>query len=117
MGAHEFAYELQYGPVPDGMEVMHLCDTPLCARWSHLKAGTHRENVQDAAAKGFYHVPRPKGQKVTDAECDEMVALRRAGMTLADIGARYGVTKSFVCGLVNGRRRQYREQPSLSRTA
>ncbi len=33
------------GPIPDGMEIDHLCRAPLCINPDHLEAVTHRENV------------------------------------------------------------------------
>lgn len=40
--AHCFAY----GPVPDGLELDHLCRRGLCVRRSHLEAVTHAENLR-----------------------------------------------------------------------
>jgi hypothetical protein len=53
VGAHVFAYELRYGPVPDGLHVLHNCpevDDPICM--NHIYAGTPRQNVLDSYAKG-----------------------------------------------------------------
>lgn len=50
--AHRFAYELEHGPIPDGMEVLHTCDNPPCCRGSHLVLGTQMENMQDMNRKG-----------------------------------------------------------------
>lgn len=50
--AHRLAYELANGPIPDGLEVCHHCDTPLCVRPDHLFLGTRRENLGDAMRKG-----------------------------------------------------------------
>lgn len=47
--AHRYAYELCVGPVPEGMELDHLCRNPRCVRPSHLEPVTHQENCRRAA--------------------------------------------------------------------
>lgn len=49
---HRFAYEREYGPIPKGMVIMHLCDNPRCCRPAHLRIATQAENIQNAAGKG-----------------------------------------------------------------
>lgn len=107
-GAHVYAYVLTNGPVPDGLEVMHACNNARCVRPDHLSAGTKRQNVQDAARDGLYHVSRPRRQKVTDAQVDDMVQLVRSGMLQKQVAARFGVSDSFICGVMKGTRRQWR---------
>ena len=34
--SHRFAWELQYGPIPDGTDVVHRCGTHRCVRPDHL---------------------------------------------------------------------------------
>lgn len=46
IGAYRAMYELFVGPVPDGMELDHLCRNPRCASPDHLEAVTHRENIR-----------------------------------------------------------------------
>lgn len=41
---HQVAYERWVGPIPDGMELDHLCRVRHCANPAHLEAVTHREN-------------------------------------------------------------------------
>lgn len=43
--AHKFAYETLVGPVPQGLEIDHLCENKLCVNPEHLEAVTHQENV------------------------------------------------------------------------
>jgi hypothetical protein len=45
VGAHVFAYESYYGPLPAGMEPDHLCSNTLCCNPLHLEAVSHRTNV------------------------------------------------------------------------
>lgn len=49
--AHRLAYEMLVGPVPDGLELDHLCRVRLCVRPSHLEPVTHAENVARAPSR------------------------------------------------------------------
>ena len=42
---HRLAYEMLNGPIPDGLEIDHLCRNKLCANPDHLEAVTHTENM------------------------------------------------------------------------
>lgn len=46
-GAHVFSYELQFGPLPEGMGALHTCDTRACVYPWHLYPGTVQDNADD----------------------------------------------------------------------
>lgn len=49
--AHRLAWEHKRGPVPDGLELDHLCNNRRCVDVDHLEPVTHQENIRRATAR------------------------------------------------------------------
>lgn len=47
--AHRVAYELLVGPIPDGLQLDHLCRVRQCVNPAHLEPVTNAENARRAA--------------------------------------------------------------------
>lgn len=97
--AHRIAWLLVNGPVPDGLWVLHRCDTPACVRPDHLFLGTPKDNHADMEAKGRANVPqgsaRPQA-RLSEADVLAIRAERSTGVTGAELARRYGVHRSSI---------------------
>lgn len=53
--AHRFSWTIHNEQdIPDGLLVLHSCDVPECVNPDHLSLGTHKDNMQQASARGRF---------------------------------------------------------------
>jgi hypothetical protein len=73
--AHRVAYELRFGPIPDGLDLDHLCRRPACCNPAHLEAVPRSVNLR----RGHHGGGRPVGSKLAPATVEKIrqAALRR----------------------------------------
>lgn len=91
--AHRLYYERAHGPVPDGLELDHLCRVRLCVNPDHLEPVTHAINGQRCVTA-----------KLTAADVAEIrECLRAKTATGRELAARFGVSTSLI-GHIKSRR-------------
>lgn len=124
--AHRVAYKLHYEVDPGSLYVCHACDNKKCCNPAHLWLGTAKDNSMDMAAKGRqglhkepwrasrgeshwtrkYPELRPVGSanghsKVTEDDVREIRRAAAAGVSRKALEAKYGLSRSQVCVIVN----------------
>lgn len=86
-------------PLAPGMEALHSCDNPPCCNPAHLREGTHAENVADMWARG-------RGVRSSRLTPDQVIEIRdrlAAGDRHSDIGQAFGVARTTVSSIAQGR--------------
>lgn len=83
--AHRLAYEFFVGPIPEELDVLHVCHVPACCNPRHLRLGTAKDNAADMVAAD--RESRPSA-KLTVAE---VLAIRADPRLLREIAPDYGV--------------------------
>lgn len=55
---HRLSYEAKFGPIPEELEIHHICENRRCVNPDHLRAVTHAENVALSEPARRTHCPR-----------------------------------------------------------
>lgn len=95
--AHRMIYSLLNGDIPSGLDVCHSCDNRRCINPSHLFAGTRKENMEDAVAKGR----QAKGfmlpiTKLSDQDKSIIVDRAKSGEKYGEIAKSFGVSRHLI---------------------
>jgi hypothetical protein len=103
--AHRVAWELTYGPIPEGQQVLHDCDTPPCVRPEHLKLGTPAVNHRDRALRGRSHSPKgtPRPPRVAPAVVRRIRELLAEGFSQKALAKKFGISQSAANKIALGR--------------
>lgn len=97
-GAHRVSWDLHNGPIPEGSNVLHKCDTPACVNPDHLYLGSLKDNVQDAMERGR-HVAlagEKNGTAKLTREAVEIIRTNPDNLTVSELARRFGVSRRAV---------------------
>lgn len=105
--AHRVAYKLFCGEIPEGLFVLHKCDTRCCVNPDHLMLGTQADNVKDMVSKGrakqipLYGEKNPQS-KLTVSQVKEIRCRVKNGETQRSMCTIFGVSPMTISRLVRG---------------
>lgn len=112
--AHRVSWAHHFGPIPNGMWVLHRCDTPACCNPDHLFLGTPAENSADMVAKRRNKIRRGDANpasRLTERDVREIRRLYRPGhfgtrpnpFGSTALARRFGVKSDTIMGVVLGK--------------
>lgn len=105
LAAHRFSHMVFKGPIPDGLDVMHKCDTPACVNPNHLKAATTLENVRDAWKKGRMNDRKGSANgraKLTEFGVRYIRDMAILGYGTVEIAEKFQIDRGHVRRIVRG---------------
>lgn len=101
---HRLSYELAYGPIQQGLFVLHSCDVKACVP-AHLHAGTQADNVREMHRRGRAW-PGPVGvpSPYRKLSADQVRYIRANAMTtpLLQLAAQHNVAHNVIYSIVKG---------------
>ena len=98
--AHRLAYVERCGPIPEGMHVLHHCDTPPCCNPAHLFLGTNHDNVLDRHDKGRSFLPSRR--VLSSLGVATARKLRSNGVIQQAIADQLGVSRGHIAHITAG---------------
>lgn len=108
--SHRVSWLIHFGPIPDGLCVLHSCDNPPCVNPSHLFLGTNAENSEDMIRKGRSRRARGEKQGLAKLKEVQVIEIRRrisAGETDSSIAADFPVGHASIWAIRAGKSWKY----------
>lgn len=105
-GAHQAAWRLSDGDIPEGLCVLHKCDNRRCVRRLHLWLGTKRDNNRDRDIKGRARGPRGEQchlAKLTSLQVLEIRRRRSGGISAKLLAHEFMVDRTLIWMIVTRR--------------
>jgi hypothetical protein len=94
--AHRAAWLLTKGSLPGGVYVLHSCDNPPCCNPSHLRLGSHADNMADKVARNRCRPPRGEVCVTAKLTAEDVHDIRCAAETLPvsarSVARAYGIS-------------------------
>lgn len=93
---HRFVYQRAKGEIPDGLWVLHSCDTPSCVNPDHLFLGSALDNSHDMHRKGRNRQPVGKDHTQAKLTEDDVRLIRASTLSYAALGIQFGVHEQTI---------------------
>jgi hypothetical protein len=107
ISVHRASWQINRGPIPVGMTVLHSCDVRPCFNPEHLFLGTQADNISDMDAKGRRYVLRGEENgfsALTDDQVRDILSRPRGVGTGVKLAEEFGVSQTTISRIRLGKR-------------
>ena len=101
-GVHRVSYEAYIGPIYNGDNILHRCDTPSCFNPHHLFSGTRKDNAIDCQKKNRYNHPIGENHGNAKLTEGEVLQIFRSPLAKRGIARIYGISDTLVRRIKRG---------------
>lgn len=101
---HRISWILFKGPIPEGAQVLHHCDTPPCINPDHLFLGSNQDNVDDKMQKGRFKPVIGANHGMAFLIDEQVLEIRRryaAGERQVDLADAFGTNRQRIYQIVH----------------
>lgn len=109
IGTHRASWELENGPIPQGLWVLHRCDIPNCVNPAHLYLGTRADNARDVRERGkprfgaYKHGEKHWRSRLNAEQVTEIKSALVSGTKVKELAKKYNVNFSTIADIKQGR--------------
>lgn len=97
-----FSWEIENGPIPEELNVLHTCDNPKCVRPKHLFTGTNKDNTRDMMSKDRQARGETNGwSKLT---WEQVYFIRDSGLSRKELSRKLNVCPSTIYNIKSKKR-------------
>jgi|LGOV01.1.fsa_nt_gb hypothetical protein len=97
ISAHRYIWEVtRKCKIPEGMEILHLCDNDLCVNPDHLYCGTQKDNMRDRFKRNRVNLASFAKPRFYEGEVWLMKKLYKAGLSQSCIALMFRANQSTI---------------------
>lgn len=101
--AHRVSWVVHRGSIPDGLHVLHKCDTVQCVNPDHLFLGTNLDNIKDRTAKGRGSAPLGTRQHLSKLSNENVIFIYKSKIKVRKLAEMFSVSRPTIYSIKRGR--------------